>query len=121
MLSLAFYFLLRPILAADPAHLKQGALSAHLGRVSLVEDVLWVHYPLAALVEIPDTLRTITDQVNKVVLQMDEIAPVEGVTRLMHDRLKYLNYTLTLANSTKRGLINGIGQLSPHVVWNRDK
>ncbi len=121
MLPLAFYFLLRSVLAADPAHLKPGVLSAHLGRVSLVEDVLWVHYPLAALVKIPGTLRTITDQVNKVVLQMDKNAPVEGVTHLMHDRLKYLNDTLTLAlenyadlsfsNRIKRGLVNGIGQL----------
>ncbi len=71
MLLLAFYFLLRSVLASDPAHLKPGALSAHLGRVSLVENVLWVHYPLAALVEIPGTLRTITDQVNKVVLQIE--------------------------------------------------
>ncbi len=97
MLPLAFYFILRSVLAADPAHLKPGALSAHLGRVSLVEDVLWVHNPFAPLVEIPGTLRTIKDQVNEVVLQMDKNAPVEGVTRLMHDSLKYLNDTLTLA------------------------
>lgn len=122
MLSLTFYFLLRSVLAADPAHLKPGALSAHLGRVSLVEDVLWVQYPFTALVEIPGTLRTITEQVTGVVLQMDINAPEDGLLRLMHDRIKYLNDTLTLAlenyaalsfpNRTKRGLIDGIGQLS---------
>ncbi len=28
--------------AAEPAHLKPGALVGHLGRAALVEDVLWV-------------------------------------------------------------------------------
>ncbi len=52
--------LLGSILAAEPAHLKPGAVSAHLGRVSLVEDVLWVQYPLTALVGILDSLGTKT-------------------------------------------------------------
>ncbi len=38
--------LLGSVLAAEPAHLKPGALSARLGGVTLVEDVLWVQYPL---------------------------------------------------------------------------
>ncbi len=62
MLPHALYFLLLSVLAADPAHLKPGDLSAHLGRIFLVDDVLWVHYLFNALVEIPGTLRTITDQ-----------------------------------------------------------
>ncbi len=72
--------------------------------------------------EIPGTLRAITDQMTDVVLQMDKNVPVEGVTRLMHDRIRYLNDILTLALEnyadlsftyrTKRDLVNGIGQLS---------
>ncbi len=47
-MPLVLFVLLHSILAADPALLKPGALSAHLGRVSLVEDVLWVRYPFTA-------------------------------------------------------------------------
>lgn len=43
--------------ALEPTHLKPGALAAHLGRVTLVEDVLWVQYPYASLVQIPGKLR----------------------------------------------------------------
>ncbi len=114
MLPLVFYFLLHTFLAADPAHFKPGALSAHLGRVSLVEDVLWVHYPFAAVVELPGTLRTITDQVTVIVLQMDNNASVEGVTRLMHDRIKYNlalenNEDLSFSNRPKRAWSMGLG------------
>ncbi len=45
---------------------------------------------------------------------------MDGVTRMMHERLRYLNETLNIAldnyanpsfsNRTKRGLINGLGQ-----------
>ncbi len=122
MLPLVLFVLLHSVLAADPAHLKPGALSAHLGRVSLVEDVLWVRYPLTALVDMPGRLRPLTDQVTELVSQLDRNAPKDGVTRKMHERLRYLNETLNIAldnyadpsfsNSTKRGLINGLGQLS---------
>ncbi len=61
MLSFVFCCLLGFGLAAEPAPLKPGALSANLGLVTLVEDVLWVQYPLTALVGIPDSLGTITE------------------------------------------------------------
>ncbi len=62
------------------------------------------------------------DQVTELVLQLKRNAPKDGVTCLMHERLRYLNETLNIAvdnyadpsffNRTKRGLINGLGQLS---------
>ncbi len=122
MLPLVLFVLLHSVLAADPAHLKLGALSAHLGRVSLIEDVLWVRYPFTALVDMPGRLRTLMDQVTELVLQLERNAPKDGVTRMMHERLRYLNETLNIAldnyadpsfsNRTKRGLINGLGQIS---------
>ncbi len=122
MLPLVLFVLLHSVLAADPAHLKPGVLSAHLGRVSLIEDVLWVRYPFTDLVDMPGRLRILMDQVTELVLQLERNAPKDGVTRMMHERLRYLNETLNIAldnyadlsfsNSTKRGLINGLGQLS---------
>ncbi|MPC51311.1 hypothetical protein E2C01_045156 [Portunus trituberculatus] len=56
MRTYIFLFTISSILALDPAHLKPGALTAHLGRVSLVEDVLWVRYPYTALSKIPSRL-----------------------------------------------------------------
>ncbi len=121
MLPLVIFFLLHFVLAVDPVHLKPGALSAHLGRVSLIEDVLWIRYPFTALVDMPDRLRTLMDQVTELVLQMERNAPKDGVTRMIHERLRYLNETLNIAlddyaepsfsNRTKRGLINGLEQL----------
>ncbi len=62
------------------------------------------------------------DQVTELVLQLERNAPKEGVTHMMHERLRYLNETLNIAldnyadlsfsNRTKRGSINGVGQLS---------
>ncbi len=122
MLHPVLFVLLHSVLAADPTHLKPGALSAHLGRVSLIEDVLWVRYPVTALVDMPGRLWTLMDQVTELVLQLERNAPKDGVTRMMHERLRYLNETLNIAldnyadpsfsNRTKRGLINGYGQLS---------
>ncbi len=62
------------------------------------------------------------DQVTELVLQLEWNAPKDAFTRMMHERLRYLNETLNSAldnyadpsffNRTKRGLINGLGQLS---------
>ncbi len=49
MSLLVIFLVLGTALAAGPAHLKPGALTAHLGRAYLVEDVLWVTYPFPAL------------------------------------------------------------------------
>ncbi len=122
MFPLVLFILLHSVLAADPAHLKPGALSAHLGRVSLIENVLWVRYPFTALVDMPGRLQTLMDQVTELVLQLERNAPKDVVTRMIHERLRYLNETLNIAldnyadpsfsSLTKRGLINGLGQLS---------
>ncbi len=89
MLPLVLFVLLLP----DPAHLKPRALSAHLGRISLTEDVLWVRYPFTLLVDMPCRLRTLMDQVTELVLQLERNATKDGVTRMMHERLQYLNET----------------------------
>ncbi len=55
-------------------------------------------------------------------LQLERNAPKNGVMRMIHERLRYLNETLNIAldnyadpsfsNRTKRGLINGLEELS---------
>ncbi len=122
MLPLVLFVLLHSVLAADPAHLEPGARSAHVGRVFLIEDVLWVRYPFTALVDMMDRLRTLIDQVTELVLNLNRNGPKDSVTRMMHERLRYLIETLNIAQDiyadppfsirTKRGLINGHGQLS---------
>ncbi len=91
MLLLVLFVLLHSVLAAEPAHLKPGILSAHLGRVSLIEDVLWVRYSFTALVDMPGRLRTLMNQITELVLQLDRNAPKDCVTRMMPERLRYLN------------------------------
>ncbi len=41
------------LMASDPVHLRLGVLTARLGQVALVEDVLMVRYPLTTLISIP--------------------------------------------------------------------
>ncbi len=70
MSLLAIFLVLETALAADPAHLKPVALTAHLGRTYLVEDVLWVKYPFPPLVTIPDNLRVIAKKLGAALSQM---------------------------------------------------
>ncbi len=61
------------------------------------------------------------DQVTELLLQLARNAPEDGVTGMTHERLRYLNEIpnitldnyadLSFSNRTKRGLINGLGQL----------
>ena len=113
--------------ALEPTHLKPGALVAHLGRVTLVEDVLWVQYPYASLVKIPGKLKGVVDNLNEALQTLQRDHPrdstlSEELLPLMYTRLKYINDTVNLAldsydgvhdtNRMKRGLVDGIGQLS---------
>ena len=121
MLPVLLYGLLGHVLATDPAHLKPGALSAHLGRATLVEDVLWVQYALTPLVGVPDRLFDVTTHLSEALSQLQ---PVLNLTtfRFLHARLSFLNETLSMAAAdyqtfpvaprTKRGLFNGVGYLS---------
>lgn len=108
-----------------PAHLKPGALTASIGTVSLVEDVLWVSYPYTPLLSVPETLLDLTAQLQEVMFRLEEDYPVNYVQdfkTLIHARFQYLNDTITMAlssynvepssNRSKRGLIDGLGELS---------
>ncbi len=81
MLPIVFCCLLGSVLAADPAHFKRGALSAHLGRVTLVEDVLWMRYPLTALVGVPEHLTAVTEHLTASLslLEIDLVRDVDKV------------------------------------------
>ena len=111
------------ILALDPAHLKPGALTAHLGRVSLIEDVLWVRYPFTALSKIPSGLKEVTEHLNAALEDLQAAPTLDpALLDLTRSRLLYLNVSITYAldnyygfdvsNRMKRGLIDGIGHLS---------
>ncbi len=124
MSLLAIFLVLGTALATGPAHLKPGALTAHVGRAYLVEDVLWVTYPLPSLVTIPDNLRVIAKKLDAVLSQM--ISDSDDVSfqlfSLLRYRLTYVNHSLTdvldsyggltSSHRAKRGLSNGLGQLS---------
>ncbi len=116
-------------MAPDPAHLKPGALVGHVGRVSLVGDVLWVRYHYAALQTVPSRLKRVLEQMDSTLAQLeDKMHKYKGklsdqtLVTLLHARLSYLNDTISLGSDTyvgingpsraKRGLIGGIGKLS---------
>lgn len=124
MHAFLFFCVMTSILALDPAHLRPGALTAHLGRASLVEDVMWVRYPYTALMDIPGRLQTATEHLDVVLDDLEEAALSVNPTllELMRSRLQHLNATISLAlenyygldesNRSKRGLIDGMGHLS---------
>ena len=123
MLAYAFVFFLNSILALDPAHLKPRGLTAHLDRVSLVENVIWVRYPYTALNEIRSGLREVAENLNEALEELENAIPLSSALLVLtRSRITYLNaninlclenyYGFDVSNRTKRGLIDGIGQLS---------
>ncbi len=60
--------------ATQPAHLKPGALVGHLGRVALVEDVLWVKYPYANLRANPQRLKVVDAEIDSALVQLEKEA-----------------------------------------------
>ncbi len=89
-----------------------------------MEDVVWVKYPFPSLVTIPDNLRVIAQKLDAVLSQLvtDSNDDFSQVLSLLHYRLTYVNHSLTdvldsydgltSSHRSKRGLINGLGQLS---------
>ncbi len=123
MSLLAIFLVLGTALATGPAHLKPRALTAHLGRAYLVEDVLWVTYPFPSLVTIPDNLCVIAKELDAVLSQMisDSNDDSSQIISLLRNRLTYVNHSLTdildsygglTSHRAKRRPINGLGQLS---------
>ncbi len=130
MLSIFILLLSGTLLAATPAHLKPGALTAPLGRAHLVEDVLWVKYPHLPLVAFPNRLCSILKQVTGALEQLGTELPADvklsgNLLHLIFVRIAFVNETLTLAlenyvdvhlsSRPKRGLIDGLGHLSRYL------
>ncbi len=72
MFVFIFFFILSSVTAPAPAHLKPGALVKYVDRLSLVEDVLWVRYPYAALQTIPSRLERVLEQMDSVLSQLED-------------------------------------------------
>ena len=128
MFVLLFLIVLHYLHATDPTHLKPGALTAPLGQVALVEDYLWVRYPYSSLVTVPYKLSELTKQltVNLETLDSHVVAAdryPHNLKLILKDRLNYLRGTLenalenyedlsSIQGRTKRGLVDGLGQIS---------
>ena len=127
-----FLCLVSFVRAAEPEHLKPGALAGHLGRVALVEDVLWVKYPYAALRAIPTRLRSVLGEIDAALTQLETEANRHSNTtewddpldmlKLFASRLAFANDTVSLALESyiglegpardKRAWLEGIGEIS---------
>ena len=132
MLALVFVCVLGVLHAKEPGHLKPGALVGHLGRVALIEDVLWVRYPYESLRSIPDRLKVVVTDLDVILTRLkNEDFSARNATKwddplslltLFATRLTFVNDSITLAleaylgldkhNRAKRGYLDGIGELS---------
>ena len=102
-----FLCLVSSIQAAEPEHLKPGALVGHLGRVALVEDVLWVKYPYSALRAIPRRLQVVAEEIDSALTQLQtevnqnlnttEWDDPLGLLKLFASRFAFVNDTIALA------------------------
>ena len=132
-----FFPFLGLLVTSDPLHLKHGALTARLGQVTLIEDVLMVRYPLTALVSIPVGLQDVSRELSNVKSRLH--SAIEDETRLYSassHTVLLLNYLSTRVNSlhaelnttvhdynlhpvharTKRGLVDGFGKISQYFI-----
>ncbi len=66
-----FLSVVSSVQAAEPAHLKPGALVGNFGRAALMEDVVWVKYPHAALRTIPRRLREVSDKIDSAFVRIE--------------------------------------------------
>lgn len=90
-------FILSSILALDPAHLKPGALTAHLGSVSLVEDVIWIRYPYTALSHIPSRLMEVTKELDAAMTELSTAQEANSTLfNLTSSRLMYMKASIKL-------------------------
>ena len=130
-----FLCLVSSIQAAEPEHLKPGALVGHLGRVALVEDVLWVKYPYSALRAIPRRLQVVAEEIDSALTQLQsevnqnlnttEWDDPLGLLKLFASRFAFVNDTIALAlesylglegpDREKRAWLEGVGELSRDV------
>ena len=106
MLWLLVSFILGGVQVTGPAHLKPGALVGHLGRMALVEDVLWVKYPYGTLASIPSRLEELLAQVDACLTKLDldvlqnvTIMEDTSVLTIFKNRVAYVNDSIALALS----------------------
>ena len=112
-----------------PSHLKPGALTAPIGRVTLVEDVLMVKYSLTTLYSLTPELEIFLIQLDNMVQEIDKklswqtdthpYVQVAKTLNLLKARLSYLRSMLAIATHdynqhpvhaiVKRGLVNIVG------------
>ena len=123
------------LIALEPDHLKPGALTTHLGTVTLVEDVLLVRYPYTFLHAIPDTLEVIskglTTALSRIKLTTERevqnpshlhshriLSILQARLTFLHETLDFAkhDYTLHPAHArVKRGLLNALGKASQFI------
>ncbi len=95
------------LLGSTPKHLKLGALSAQLGEVALIEDVLMVKYSFAPLLMVPVQLKIVVTNLNTTrdvlhkSLEQESFSPTHyysfSILQLLTDRIGYLNDKLNKA------------------------
>ncbi|XP_050693832.1 uncharacterized protein LOC126984255 isoform X1 [Eriocheir sinensis] len=120
------------LLATTPIHLKPGALTAQIGEVLLIEDVLLVKYPYTSLTNSTDIIRIVSEKLLgmadaiRATKTRESKAPssTNSLTlfQLLEDRILFLrgkvdevnmDYSFHSVHSrVKRGLLNIVGSAS---------
>ncbi len=135
LLTVLFLPLIRVLAEASPTHLQPGALTAHLGKVVLVEDALHVVYAHGTLENIPPQIQLVSETLQSAVdtlqlsisreLKTPSVPNARVTLQLLADRLTFLqsklNRTIPDYSShhtqtrSKRGLLNVLGKASQYL------
>ncbi len=134
-MTLFFLPLLRVLTEASPIYLQPGALTAHLGKVDLIEDVLHVVYPHGTLVSIPPQIQLVGQNLKKAIqtLQLSisreskapSIPNARVTLQLLADRLTFLQVKVnkiiidysshSTQTRSKRAILNVFGKASKYL------
>ena len=129
-----FHLITLAVVQSAPTCLRHGALVAPQGRVSLIEDYVWIEYPFEVLRSVPEQLKIFLEQLENSTQHLDlfqpssiehDLAPAHEPVlwrgRIQHLKLllqdAILDYSITPVviqpnHRQKRGFLDGIGLLS---------
>ncbi|XP_063875977.1 sodium- and chloride-dependent glycine transporter 2-like isoform X5 [Scylla paramamosain] len=95
--------------ASTALHVKPGALTTHLGEVTLIEDVLLVRYPFSTLFSVPSDLDTVSKTLDNSLQELESLLADET-----HGQTQVFSQTIIKALTARVEFLHGKLNQSQH-------